>query len=68
MATLKRTLTLAVVACLGISGCGKLVGLNTPVTPLAQIQVQVADDIVSGLGADAGVQTPNLRVGLVWGA
>jgi hypothetical protein len=68
MATLKRTLTLAVVAGLAFAGCGKLVGLNTPVTPLAQIQVQVADDIASGLGADAGVQTPNLRVGLVWGA
>ena len=67
MATLSRTLTMAALACFGFPGCGKLVGLNTPVTPLAQVQVQVAGDIASVPGADAGEQAPQLRVALVWG-
>lgn len=68
MATLSRTLTIAALACFGFPGCGKLVGLETPVTPLAQIQVQVTGDIASVQRADTVGQTPQLRVALVWGA
>jgi hypothetical protein len=68
MATLTRLLTMAAVACLALSGCGKLVGLNTPVTPLAQIQFQVTGDFASVQRADTVGQTPNLRIALVWGA
>jgi len=68
MATLNRMLTMAVLACLGLAGCGKLVGLNTPVTPLAQIQFQVTGDFTSVQRADTVGQAPSLRVALVWGA
>ena len=54
---------MAATASLALSGCGKLQGLNTPVTPLARIQVQVTDP-------DSVLQnnSPQLRVALVWGA
>jgi hypothetical protein len=68
MATLNRMLTTAAFAYLAFSGCGKLVGLNTPVTPLAQIQLQVTGDFGSVQRADTVGQTPNLRVAMVWGA
>ena len=70
MATLNRMLMITALVGLGFPGCGKLVGLNIPATPLAQIQVKVAEDIASGPGADAGTsdRTSNLRVALVCGA
>jgi len=68
MATLNRMLTMAAAACIAIGGCGKLVGLNTPVTPLAQIQFQVTGDFASVQRADTVGQAPSLRVALVWGA
>ena len=68
MATLNRMLTTAAFACLAFSGCGKLVGLNTPVTPLAQINFQVTGDIASVQRPDTVGQTPQLRVAVVWGA
>jgi hypothetical protein len=60
--------TTAALTCLAFSGCGKLVGLNTPVTPLAQINFQVTGDIASVQRPDTVGQTPQLRVALVWGA
>jgi hypothetical protein len=72
---------LAMVAVVGLAfpGCGKRVGLDTPVTPLAQIHFQVTvetsvpgadageQDVSSGPEADAGEQAPQLRVALMWG-
>ena len=62
MATLGRLLAMAAMAGLAVSGCGKLVGLDTPVTPLARIQVQVTGDLPA-----TARPTPQLRVALVWG-
>jgi hypothetical protein len=44
------------------SGCGKLEGLDIPVTPLARIQVQVTGDLPA-----TARPTPQLRVALMWG-
>jgi hypothetical protein len=60
MARLIRFLAMAPIAGCAFPGCGKLVGLDTPVTPLARIRVQFA----GYLPATAGP----LRVALVWGA
>jgi len=65
MATLNRTLALVGLA---LFGCGKTVGLNAPVTPLVQFQVQVTGDIASVQRPDTVGQPTNLRVALVWGA
>jgi hypothetical protein len=62
MATLGRFLAMAAMAGLAFSGCGKLVGLDIPVTPLARIQVQVTGDLPS-----TARPSPQLRVALVWG-
>jgi len=64
MATLKSSLTVATLAGFVLSGCGKLVGLNTPVTTVARIQVQVTD--INGVLQQQPAS--NLRVALVWGA
>ncbi|HJX63577.1 MAG TPA: hypothetical protein VJ860_06455 [Polyangia bacterium] len=55
MATLNKKFVIAALASLGFSGCGKLVGLDTPSTPLAQIHFLVTG-VPSVLGADAGEQ------------
>ena len=80
MATLSKKLAIAVLAVLGSPGCGKLVGLDTPSTPLAQIHFLVTgvpsvpgadageQDGSSLSGADAGEQALQLRIALVWGA
>jgi len=64
MATLKLSLTMATLAGWFLLGCGKLTGLDTSITPLAQIQVQVTDDN----GVLQQQPNANLRVALVWGA
>jgi hypothetical protein len=68
MATLKSSLAVVAIAGLALAGCGKLVGLDTPVTPIAQIQVLVTGDIASVQRADTVERTPQLHVALVWGA
>ena len=62
MATLGRLLAMAAMAGLAFSGCGKLEGLDIPVTPLARIQVQVTGDLPA-----TARPTPQLRVALMWG-
>ena len=54
--------------CLALCGCGKLVGLNTPATPLAQIQLQVTGDFAKVQQVDPLGRASQLRVALVWGA
>jgi hypothetical protein len=66
MATLGKMLTMAAVASLACAGCGKLAGLDTPATPLAQIHVVTGDLAPPDAGA-SDEQPPNLRVALVWG-
>jgi len=55
MATLTRLLTMAALAGVAFPGCGKRVGLDIPVTPLAQIHFVVAG-VPSVARADAGEQ------------
>jgi hypothetical protein len=62
MATLTRLLTMAALAGLVLSGCGKRVGLDTPVTPLAQIHFLVTG-VPSVLGTDAGEQDASAVLG-----
>ncbi len=52
---------------LAIGACSKPVGLDTPVTPLAQIHVQLAGDLSQVMPADAGAGAGNLHAALVWG-
>ena len=47
--------------------CGKLVGLNAPVTPLARIHVQVTGDVTPLIPSRAADRAPELRAALVWG-
>jgi hypothetical protein len=67
MATL-NILTMATVASIALAGCGKLVGLNTPTTPLEQVHLQVTGDLASVQRRETVGQAPQLHVALVWGA
>jgi hypothetical protein len=51
-----------------LASCGKLVGLSAPVTPLAQIQVEVTGDLGPLVPPEAAGDTPHLQVALIWGA
>ena len=62
MATLNKTLVMAVLAGVGFAGCGKLVGLHTPATPLAQIHFLVTG-VPSVPGGDAGEPDASLVSG-----
>ncbi len=50
-------------AALALAACDELIGFADPVTPLAQIKVEVA-----GTSSADGAAKPNLRVALVWAA
>ncbi len=68
MATVRRLLSYLAAAANVLSlGCGKPVGLEAQVMPLAVIHVQVTGDLASVMPADVAGDTPHLHAALVWG-
>ena len=49
------------------TGCSKPVGLAAPVTPLANVHVQVTGDFTSVVRPDVAADAPHLHVALMWG-